>query len=731
MDAPDAQQADFENLRGWLAGLPTQIDYDPEGGAVSRQAFLAKLCASIAPDVAAAVYLQDRGEKRTFLTLAYASGLQGHPIEPPQRIEPKSAAADGGAVAFDDVGLWRFAAEAGFDELESVVLTDTGQANNELLLRPEDLGAGIIFLPDKSLLNSLVNTKLRIAWRLFAIETSRSRYRRRSLATEAMLRAINESATKDDFCEILNLYCRSHFVCLLERSGAAYSVVAKSKTTAKAPKAAVQIALPRQIKSTDPLRSHTFDGPLSKSLQAIIAGSAWMILPCFTDGANIESATDVKHPEYVLLFVGKENTEYLGGDFSLTDLSIAQVLVALLATHLPNMGLSEAFGELHGELGNRQLTGLDLPWYFNLARRFLPSLDSVGLFLDLSSQDTARCFPNSFEPLEDTLRHSKSPRPFEACSGLVQSGEAVQCLVFPLATELRVHQKIVFAFTDKVIPEAQMQLLNILVEYAKSEIGITDFREHHISTQAQIRHVIRGALSAAISEIELVESRFAMYANLPTKLARLLDTPTMRDGMTDTLLWLNEAFALVEAPRYLLESLDSASVRWGDVAPVAIIRSVLHITRAEMRRRDVRVEFTPTSDDEEHLVSCDQEFLKIVIFNLVDNAIKYSYSGRFVRIELIFKELTWRLEVENFGVPIKKADQERIFEPFARSVGNFLSYRRPGTGLGLAVSKRILQAHDDSMVFGCSSDIFQRSPQLARTTFFFELGLKGKGGTGQ
>nr|WP_249137943.1 ATP-binding protein [Bradyrhizobium canariense] len=127
-------------------------------------------------------------------------------------------------------------------------------------------------------------------------------------------------------------------------------------------------------------------------------------------------------------------------------------------------------------------------------------------------------------------------------------------------------------------------------------------------------------------------------------------------------------------------------------------------------------------------VSADREFLKIVIFNLIDNAVKYSFQDRHLTIELSFlKSNRWRFEVQNVGVPIDEDERQKIFDPWVRSFRQYLATRRPGTGLGLAVSQRILLAHDDTAVFDFESELISKRPPTATTSFFFELDAKGKG----
>lgn len=85
----------------------------------------------------------------------------------------------------------------------------------------------------------------------------------------------------------------------------------------------------------------------------------------------------------------------------------------------------------------------------------------------------------------------------------------------------------------------------------------------------------------------------------------------------------------------------------------------------------------------------DATLLDHVVFNLLDNAIKYSDSPAVIDVELKAETAAIILAVTDRGRGIPKEAHSRIFEPFFRA--NPSDGRAPGTGLGLAISKRIIE----------------------------------------
>ncbi|MEZ4518308.1 MAG: HAMP domain-containing sensor histidine kinase [Chloroflexota bacterium] len=113
----------------------------------------------------------------------------------------------------------------------------------------------------------------------------------------------------------------------------------------------------------------------------------------------------------------------------------------------------------------------------------------------------------------------------------------------------------------------------------------------------------------------------------------------------------------------------------------------------------------------------DERRLTQVLNNLVSNAIKYSPDGGSIAISgAAYPEyVTTSVKDEGIGIPVR--DQHRIFQQFAR-LDNALSRKTEGTGLGLYLSKAIIEAHGGRIWFQNNSDT---KPDAAGATFTFSL----------
>ena len=90
------------------------------------------------------------------------------------------------------------------------------------------------------------------------------------------------------------------------------------------------------------------------------------------------------------------------------------------------------------------------------------------------------------------------------------------------------------------------------------------------------------------------------------------------------------------------------------------------------------------------------EFLEQAIYNLVDNAIKYTQKG-FVKISLSQEAKNIIIKIQDSGIGIPANDQKKMFDKFARAT-NAVNMYADGSGLGLFIVKKIIEAHKGGQV---------------------------------
>jgi signal transduction histidine kinase len=113
-------------------------------------------------------------------------------------------------------------------------------------------------------------------------------------------------------------------------------------------------------------------------------------------------------------------------------------------------------------------------------------------------------------------------------------------------------------------------------------------------------------------------------------------------------------------------------------------------------------------------LDCDEEMIRVVIQNLIENAIKYSNPHGKVFLSLKHVDNTVEISVHDTGIGIKDEDKASIFTKFYRAP-NAIQKDSIGSGLGLFTTKNIVEKHKGKIWFEDASG--------GGTTFFVSLPL--------
>jgi signal transduction histidine kinase len=129
---------------------------------------------------------------------------------------------------------------------------------------------------------------------------------------------------------------------------------------------------------------------------------------------------------------------------------------------------------------------------------------------------------------------------------------------------------------------------------------------------------------------------------------------------------------------------------WERVTPNDLVRSVVTEFEAELGESGYRVELN--AETAAPAVRADSEALGRAVWNLLDNAVKYSPDSTTVRVGVSRNAGRVAIAVSDEGVGIPPAERETIFDKFIR--GSSSDGRGvKGTGIGLAMVKHIVEAH--------------------------------------
>ena len=116
--------------------------------------------------------------------------------------------------------------------------------------------------------------------------------------------------------------------------------------------------------------------------------------------------------------------------------------------------------------------------------------------------------------------------------------------------------------------------------------------------------------------------------------------------------------------------------------------------RGRAERHGIRLESRIGPDVEEF--DGDERKFKQIVLNLLTNAVKFTPEGGTVTLGAQRANGAYVFSVKDTGVGIAPEDHERIFEEF-RQVGGDSDRKAEGTGLGLALTRRLVELHGGSI----------------------------------
>lgn len=193
---------------------------------------------------------------------------------------------------------------------------------------------------------------------------------------------------------------------------------------------------------------------------------------------------------------------------------------------------------------------------------------------------------------------------------------------------------------------------------------------------AQMSHELRTPLSI----IRLHTEKALKQKNLPEEVAvelrESIEEVERLDGIINQLLVLAKADAQVLPLHPAAQSTSQFIEQFAEDA----------MALAEHEGRA----FELVANQEVH-ATFDAPWIRQVLFNLISNALKFSPPKTVVRLESIREGTQWRVTLADQGEGVPESDFTRIFEPFTQVKNHGLAGN--GSGLGLAVCKRIVELH--------------------------------------
>ncbi|MBP1925694.1 signal transduction histidine kinase [Sedimentibacter acidaminivorans] len=164
-------------------------------------------------------------------------------------------------------------------------------------------------------------------------------------------------------------------------------------------------------------------------------------------------------------------------------------------------------------------------------------------------------------------------------------------------------------------------------------------------------------------------------------------------------MWLDNAYSETRVMAKLIDQLltlakadsNDEKLDISEISLTEIIENICANMDIIAKNKDIDFELI---NNEDILIKGDYDKIRRMIVILIDNAIKYTESGK-VTVKLYTEKNKKVLTVEDTGIGISKYDMDRIFDRFYRA--DKARHREGGTGLGLSIAKWIADIHKFSL----------------------------------
>ena len=343
---------------------------------------------------------------------------------------------------------------------------------------------------------------------------------------------------------------------------------------------------------------------------------------------------------------------------------------------------------------NQQITGRE-----SGTQAILGAMQDGLLVVDARRHITLmnRTFEDLFElrdgmvgtPLLETVRHATLDR---LIAETLHTGEAMknELMLSDSKTKSEHHLEVsaVPMKNDDALTTGAVVLFHDITQLKRLDQVRSDF-------VANVSHELRTPLSILRGYIETLVDNPKTSREELSRILRVMERHSKRLG-----LLVEDLLSLAQ-----LES-SNTTLEIGQVRLSELFDHVLRDWKKKLGEKSLKVLVDLPPDTP--LILADETRLQEVLYNLLENAVKYSRANGKIRLQAARRRSEIILSVSDDGIGINKNDLPRIFERFYRA-DKARSRELGGTGLGLAIVKHIAQLHggrvEAESELGCGTTI--------------------------
>ncbi|MCX7988821.1 MAG: ATP-binding protein [Thermodesulfovibrio sp.] len=233
-----------------------------------------------------------------------------------------------------------------------------------------------------------------------------------------------------------------------------------------------------------------------------------------------------------------------------------------------------------------------------------------------------------------------------------------------------------------------------------------------------VSHELRTPLTSILGFVEMIERKFrdTLIPKIDTNEPKIIKVLNKINRDFDIIRSEGDRITSLINDILDISKLESGTVKWNfeDISIEEVIFDAYRALSSLFEQRGIPFKYNIQASLPK--IYADKERLIQVMINLLSNALKFTEKGYIAcKAELKNKEIL--VSVEDTGTGIPESDIDKIFEKF-KQVGDIMRDKPKGTGLGLPISKQIIEAH--------GGKIWVESQVGKGSVFYFTIPLRNK-----
>jgi len=257
-----------------------------------------------------------------------------------------------------------------------------------------------------------------------------------------------------------------------------------------------------------------------------------------------------------------------------------------------------------------------------------------------------------------------------------RDGRRLENLVCPLLDENGTVQRLAIVSRDVTDQFGRVSEL----ETVKEKVELANRAKSEFL--ASVSHELRTPLNAIIGFSEILEDQ--LFGDLNEKqlayVGHVLSSGRQLLQLIDNILDL----ANVES--------DQMELRIAGVNIRQVLETCVALIEEKARKQGLKINLSVADELSDIPIEADQAKLKQIVFNLLSNATKFTPAGGKIAIYAEKRGEEVVVRVSDTGIGLKREDQDRVFRAFEQ-VDSSHTRRHAGTGLGLALTRKMVELH--------------------------------------